>query len=401
MESLECTFCGLKLENPFVLASAPPTAGIDMIDRAFAAGWAGAVTKTIKPDGMEIADASPRFHGIREGKRLVAFENFELVSKKDLAYWGEGIARLRQKWPGKVLIVSIMGDREADSWKRLARWAQDAGAQALELNFSCPHGMPEKGVGAAIGQDPEITRAITAWVKEAVDIPVMVKLTPNVTSVTQIAAAALAGGADALAAINTVESLMGVDLENLAPHPKVGGRSAYGGYSGSGVKPIGLRVISQLSNFTRAPLSGMGGIADWRDALEYISLGANHVQVCTEVMAKGFGIVKHLKEGAREYLARKGYDSLDAIRGVAAAKMTSHQALPRGGPSLASVDAASCIKCGACVVACRDGGYQAISMRPEAARVDPARCDGCGLCVLVCPELAISQADAAPGRAAV
>lgn len=388
---LSCNFCGISLENPFVLASAPPTASIEMIDWAFEAGWAGAVTKTIKPDSLLIEDASPRFHGIKEGNRVIAFENFELVSKRNLAYWKEGIAFLRNKWPRKALIVSIMGEPTKESWQTLALWAQEAGAQALELNFSCPHGMPEVGGGAAIGQNVGMTRTITSWVTSAVDIPVMVKLTPNVGSVTEIAAAALDGGAQALAAINTVESLMGVDLETLTPYPMVAGRSAYGGYSGPGVKPIGLRVISQLSAFTPVPLSGMGGIAGWKDALEYISLGANHVQVCTEVMVSGFGVVRKMLDGVREYMRDYGYSSLDRIRGVASRKMGAHQALAKTGPVFPKVDHNACILCGACVKACRDGAYQALRIKNKVLEVDRQKCDGCGLCTIVCPERALSQ----------
>lgn len=394
--ALSCNFCGLALENPFVLASAPPTASIEMINRAFVLGWAGAVTKTIKPDHMVVEDASPRFHGVRQGNRVIGLENFELVSKKSLEYWKEGIAWLRKKWPEKVLIVSIMGDARAESWQELAGWAESAGAQALELNFSCPHGMPEKGVGAAIGQNPEFTRTITSWVRAAVQIPVMVKLTPNVTSVTRIAQAALEGGADALAAINTVESLMGVDLDTLTPRPMVSGHSTYGGYSGPGVKPIGLRVVSQLSAFTDVPISGMGGVSTWQDAMEYMSLGANHVQVCTEVMVSGYGIIKDLVEGTREWMARMGHASLDDIRGIAARKLTSHEALVKKGPLIPVVNHDACSKCGACVRACRDGAYQAISVRDRKIHIDPVLCDGCGLCTLVCPDQAISQSDLAP-----
>lgn len=389
---LDCSFCGIHLENPFVLASAPPTASIEMINRAFVLGWAGAVTKTLKPDSMHIEDASPRFHGVRQGDRVIGFENFELVSKRSLAYWQEGIAWLRKKWPTKAIIVSIMGDSTAESWQELAIWAEGAGAQALELNFSCPHGMPEKGVGAAIGQNPDITRQICSWVKKAVHIPVIVKLTPNVTSITKVAQAALNGGADALAAINTLESLMGVDLDTLTPCPMVKGQSTYGGYSGPGVKPIGLRVISQLAAYTDIPLSGMGGISRWQDALEYLSLGANHVQLCTEVMVSGFGIIKDLLEGVESWMREKGYESLDDIRGVATKKITTHTALDKQGPVVPVIDHAACTLCGACIKACRDGAYQAIGVKDKQVWIDRDKCDGCGLCTLVCPANAIHQA---------
>jgi dihydropyrimidine dehydrogenase (NAD+) subunit PreA len=387
---LKCNFCGIELENPFLLASAPPSAGIEMIDRAFAAGWGGAVTKTVKPDGMVVADASPRFHALREGGRVIGFENFELVSKKNLEYWAQGISMLRKRWPGKALIVSIMGDSTEESWSRLAAWAEKAGAQGLELNFSCPHGMPEQGVGAAIGQNGPITRTITRWVKQAVKIPVMVKLTPNVTSVTAIAGAAIEGGADALAAINTVESLTGVDLATMTPYPMVEGYSTLGGYSGPAVKPIGLRVISQLARGTSLPLSAMGGISTWSDAMEYISLGADHVQLCTEVMVSGYGIIGGLLAGTRAWMEERGYNGLGDFRGEALKKLTTHTALSKGGPRIPGVDHGACTRCGKCVIACRDGGYQAISFKEKRIFIDPEKCDGCGLCPLVCPERAIS-----------
>ena len=215
------------------------------------------------------------------------------------------------------------------------------------------------------------------------------KLSPNVTDIRLIARAAEEAGADALAAINTVECLMGVDLENLCPLPSVGGFSAYGGSSGPGVKPIGLRVISQLRNSTALPLSAMGGVSTWKDAAEYISLGAHHVQVCTEVMLSGFGVIGPLLKGLEEYLERKGFGSLDEIRGAAAGKMRSHAELPRRPPLVPEIDPERCVVCGACVAACRDGAYQAISLDGPSARVDPLACDGCGLCALICPASAI------------
>jgi len=387
--NLKSEFCGLILENPFLLASAPPTASVDMIDRAFEAGWAGVVTKTIKPDAMEIEDARPRFHALKEGRRVIGFENFELVSKMSLQYWEEGIKKLRTEWPEKIIIVSIMGDSSRESWADLALWAENAGAQAVELNFSCPHGMPEKGVGAAIGQNELYTRTITEWVAKAVSIPVIVKLTPNVTSIVSIAEAATQGGASALAAINTVESLSGVDLKTFTPYPMVQGFSTLGGYSGPAVKPIGLRIISQLARESRLPLSAMGGISTWSDAMEYISLGASHVQICTEVMVSGFGIIKKLIAGTVAYMEEMGFTSLDDFRGAALEKLTTHQSLVKNTPIIPYVDEESCTRCGKCLVACRDGGYQAIRFEEKKIFIEPESCDGCALCTLVCPESAL------------
>lgn len=397
------TRCGaLRFDNPFVLASAPPTASKDMIRKAFSLGWGGAVTKTIKPDSLHIADVSPRFNAIsaRRGE-IYGFENIELVSKRDVAYWRGAIAELKSEFPGKVLIASIMGDPSPSSWRDLAKEVALAGADAIELNFSCPHGMPEMGVGAAIGQSAEISATICSWVHGAVDLPLIVKLTPNVTDVRQIAKAVVAAGADMLAAINTVESLTGVDLDSLEPQPSVSGFSTYGGYSGKAVKPIGLRVVAQLASAVQVPIMGMGGVGSWEDAAEYIALGASVVQVCTEVMLHGFGIIDGLKSGLSSYLERKALISPQALRGLAVAKMKSHEELARAGRKYPSLGLESaCVSCGKCEVACEDGGYGAIRILQGKPSFDYAKCDGCSLCSIVCPTRAIHLgAKAAAGAA--
>ena len=391
MSNLATKYCGLEFENPFLLASAPPTATIDMIARGFNAGWGGAVTKTIKPDTMNIADVSPRFAALRNGKgKIYGFENFELVSKMDLAYWEKGIGQLRTRFPGKVLIASIMGASEKESWSDLARRMEGAGAQALELNFSCPHGMPEMGGGAAIGQNPEIVERITGWVKAVVNIPVIVKLTPNVTRIDVQALAAKKGGADGLAAINTVECLMGVDLDNLNPLPSVNSSSTFGGYSGKAVKPIGLRVVAQTAAAVDLPIMGLGGISDWKDAAEYLAVGAACVQVCTEVMISGYIIIDGMVKGLEHYLRSRGYGNAAEIRGAALRKLSSHEVLSRFERILPDIDPDKCVGCGKCVTACADGGYQALYLRAGTASVEIVKCDGCGLCRYVCPTDAIS-----------
>jgi dihydropyrimidine dehydrogenase (NAD+) subunit PreA len=363
-QTLGVSVNGFELINPFILASAPPTASIEMIRRGFDLGWGGVVTKTIKPDSMEITDVSPRFHAVKDSSgKVIGFENIELVSKRDEDYWERGIVELKRDYPERMVIASLMGDGFAHTWQSLAAKMERAGADALELNFSCPHGMPEKGVGMAIGQDPEISAKICSWVKAATRLPVIVKLTPNVTDISAVAKAVEEAGADALAAINTVQSISGVDLDSMTAYPLVHGKSAYGGYSGAGIKPIGLKAISQLSAATGLPLYGMGGIRTWKDAAEYIALGASAVQVCTEVMVSGFGIVKPMIEGLAEFLEVKGYESPADFRGAAARKMSAHEGLTRAARSVpAMAKGGGCVKCGKCVTACADGGYQAISL---------------------------------------
>lgn len=385
MNMLQTDICGIPLENPFIIASAPPSATIEMIERSFQAGWAGVVTKTVKPDSMIIEDARPRFNVLKDGKNIIGFENFELVSKRDLAYWLEGITYLKKNYPTKVVIVSIMGDSSEESWSQLARAVASAGADAVELNFSCPHGMPEMGVGAAVGQNPEIIQRITSWVKGSVTLPVIVKLTPNVTSIEQAAEAGAQGGADGFAAINTVECLSGIDLETFEPLPSVNGMSTYGGLSGKAVKPIGLRAVAQIARSQNLPIMGVGGISNWRDALEYMAVGASSVQVCTEVMLRGFGIVREMITGAEQFLREKQIDSITQIIGQAVPKLTKHEHLVKNLPLSAVVDADACIGCGKCTIVCDDGGYSAVTLVGKKAHIDTARCDGCSLCTHTCP----------------
>jgi len=383
----------IQLENPFLLASGPPTAEGDFIRKAFGLGWAGAVTKTINPDHLEVSDVSSRFGVLRSGDgEIVGFENIELISKKSVAYWQTEIERTKKEYPRKALIASIMADREKESWQTLASQMERAGVDALELNFSCPHGMPEQGLGSAIGQNAEITAAITRWVKEAVKIPVIPKLSPNVTDIQMIARAAVNAGADMLAAINTVQCLIGVDLDSLNPLPSVDGYSTFGGYSGYAIKPIGLRCVAQIAQSVTVPIMGMGGINTWRDAAEYMAVGAGAVQLCTEVMVKGVGIIRSLLEGFRKYLVQKGLESPEALIGAAAKKLGSHEQLNRRY-SLRATWAApeECTECGRCVSSCGESGYQAISLQDHQITIDTERCDGCSLCGYVCKTGAIKM----------
>ena len=391
-QSLTTTLGPFHLENPFMLSSAPPTASYEQIARAFSAGWAGAVIKTIRPDGMVIEDVSPRFHAIRGSSGdLRGFENIELLSKKTVSYWASQIPRIKSEFPEKLLIASIMGTIDPEEWRALAGQVEEAGVDAIEMNVSCPHGMPEQGVGSAIGQNPDMVRELTCAVRDAADIPVIVKLTPNVTDIIPVAKAAKAGGADMISAINTVQCLGGVDLDSFEPLPSVGGHSTYGGYSGPAVKPVGLRIVSQVASAVDLPVIGIGGVSSWQDAAEYLLAGASAVQVCTAVMWHGFGIVKEMQAGLSTYLAGKEFSSPDRLRGLALAKLQAHQALSRADrvrPILSSPVA--CTSCGCCVIACRDGGYHAIALHDGKPAFDHSRCDGCSLCSHVCPECAIT-----------
>lgn len=386
--SLETTVGPLRFQNPFLLASGPPTASGGQIRHAFKLGWAGAVTKTIAPDTMEISDVSPRFAAWKgEHAGLLGFENIELLSKHDVSYWTAEIAAITREYPDRVLIASIMASPDVAEWQELAGRVQDAGADAIELNVSCPHGMPERGVGAALGQHADLVGEVTRAVRQVAKVPLIVKLTPNVTDIVPVAQAAVDAGADILAAINTVQCLMGIDLETLEPQPSVAGSGTYGGYSGPAVKPIGLRVCSQLAQTFPVPLMGIGGISRWQDAAEYIAVGASAVQVCTAVMWDGAGIIRGMNEGLSGYLARKNFAGVGELRGRALPRIGTHTSLSRIESCFATAGFPDrCTSCGHCVVACRDGGYHAISLDDRRVVIDAELCDGCSLCSHVCPE---------------
>ncbi len=385
MADLSVEFAGLRLINPYMLASAPPTAKGEMIRRAFDAGWAGAVTKTIALEPAH--DVQPRLGRLATGNKTIGLENIELISQRSLQDWIEDVRDIKRRYPDHILFASLMGAVIREEWHPLIQQMQEAGVDGLELNFGCPHGMPEKGMGSAQGQDPAIAADITRWAKEVATVPVMVKLTPNVTDIVQIGKACQDAGADAISAINTVSVLIGIDLDRLEPLPSVGGISAFGGYSGAAIKPIGLRCIAQLAKGTSLPLSGIGGIASWQDAAEYILAGASTVQVCTAVMLRGYQIVRRMKQGLSDYLDEKGFGSVAQMRGDVLPKITAHEELNFAYKVVASIDEALCTKCGLCHTACLDGGWQAIEMesREVYPRVLVDKCDGCSLCTHVCP----------------
>lgn len=383
MADLSLVFAGMRFLNPFMLASAPPTRTAEMIKRAFAAGWGGAVTKTITLEPTR--DVQPRLQAYRYGKRLIGMENVELISRLSVEEWRHEIADIKAAYPDRPLWASIMAPPVKEKWRRLAKTIQESGADALEINVSCPHGMPDRSMGAFIGQDATMTGDVVSWVREAVRMPIVVKLTPNVTDIASIAIAAKKNGADALSAINTVSGIVGVDLETLNPLPDVGGFSAYGGYSGPGVKPIALRCVAQIVKATGLPVSGIGGISEWEDAAEFAAMGAGTIQIGSAAMWKGFELIKDLMRGLNDYLDRKGFVNLEPLRGAALAKIVDFAKMPEDRLVRAQAGE-SCNGCLQCVVACTDGGFQAISgQRGEPVSIDAAKCDGCGLCAMVCP----------------
>ncbi len=391
--NLHTEYLNIALENPFILASAPPTANGDMIRRGFEAGWAGAVVKTLIRDPLH--HPQNRFAVQRCENQITGFENLELLSELRPDEWFRIIANLKTDFPKKVVIGSIMADaRSSKDWLFLARGCQEAGADMLELNFSCPHGYPEKGRGSAIGQNPEYAAAITRWIKECKDIriPIIPKLTAAVADIQYIGQAVAEAGADGISAINTIPSFFGFDLKTLRPKPDICGQSAYGGYSGIGIKPIALRAVSSLCQSPGIPVMAGGGIASGFDAAEFMLLGAPLVQVCTEVMCKGFDVVQTMKEQLKEFMAWHQFSQTKEFIGRGKTAVVPFSSLNTQARYEVHVNADRCTRCGACEIACRDGGYQAISLTEEGVpAIHPETCAGCSLCAHICPSEAIQM----------
>lgn len=390
---LSLRFCGIEMPNPFILSSGPPTGTGEMIKRAFEAGWGGAVTKTLGLNKDLMANVTPRLASLSfpgktdEPKKLYGLENIELITDRRLELWLEEIKDIKGAYPHNLLIVSIMaGGNDREGWQELTRLCQEAGADMLELNFSCPHGMPEKGMGSAIGQNPDITGAVASWVKEVATVPVMAKMTPNITDIRFSARSAVEAGVDAISAINTVAAVMGVDLETLNPIPDVSGRSTHGGYSGPAIKPIALKAVSSIAADIKIPISGIGGIETWSDAAEFILLGSTTVQLCTAVMMRGYSIIEELSEGLLGFMEDHEFERIEEFVGKSVPKLTEHTSLGRDKRFVSTIDRSTCVKCNLCVVSCHDAGYQALKAGEDRIPVvDRESCTGCSLCVQVCP----------------
>ncbi|HMG01932.1 MAG TPA: NAD-dependent dihydropyrimidine dehydrogenase subunit PreA [Edaphobacter sp.] len=427
--TLETMFCGIKCPNPFWLASAPPANCGEQVMRAFDAGWGGAVWKTI---GEPITNVSSRYSSIDwDGRRMMGLNNIELISDRPIEANLAEIAEVKRRYPSHVVIASLMVESRREAWHDIVQRTEDAGADGLELNFGCPHGMSERGMGSAVGQVPEYAERITGWVKEKARTPVIVKLTPNITDIRATARAAKRAGADALSAINTINSITGIDLDTLEPNPNVDGLSSHGGYCGPAVKPIALNMVHQVMSdpLSALPLSGIGGIGTWRDAVEFLLLGSSSVQVCTAVMHYGYRIVEDMADGMLQWMTEKGYSTIDDFRGLSIPKVRDWKDLNLNYKIVARIHEELCIGCQLCYTACWDGAHQCIhldrtspapdttrtpaqvtaessrriSMTPipkldlsaaannsvtpleRIPRVDEHHCVGCNLCSLVCP----------------
>lgn len=390
---LQTELCGVTLENPFLLSSSVVASTYDMCSRAFEAGWAGVCFKTIC--SFDIHEASPRFSAITgDNGSIIGFKNIEQLSDHSVAENMEIFRRLKENYPTKFILASIMGQNDAE-WEELSRLCEENGADAIELNFSCPN-MADGGLGSDIGQVPELVERFTAAARRGTKLPILAKLTPNVATMSPAAEAARRGGADGLAAINTIKSIIGVNPHTYISAPAVHGMSAVGGYSGNAVKPIALRFIAELGQnptLHGMHLSAMGGVETWLDALEFILLGAGSIQVTTAVMQYGYRIIDDLKAGFNYYLAEKGFSCVREATGLALESVSdTTDVLERDTVIFPKFHREKCIGCGRCEISCADGGHQAIRLN-EARKpiLDGKKCVGCHLCVLVCPERAISS----------
>lgn len=392
MANLQTNFIGIQSPNPFWLASAPPTDKEYNVNRAFEAGWGGVVWKTIGEDPHIVNVYGPRYGALLNGdRRVIGFNNIELISDRPLQTNLDEMKRVKRLWPDRALIASIMVPCTEDSWKNILAKVEDTGCDGIELNFGCPHGMSERGMGSAVGQVPEYIEMVARWCKTYTKLPVIVKLTPNITDIRHPARAAKAGGADAVSLINTINSIMGVNLDTMVMSPSVGPTGSHGGYCGPAVKPIAQNMVAEIGRDPETaglPISGIGGITTWRDAAEYIALGAGNVQVCTAAMVYGFKIVQEMISGLSNFLDEKGYASIEDFRGKAIPTVKAWTELNMNHVEKAVINQDACIQCGRCHVVCEDTSHQAISATKDGKRhfeIKEDECVGCNLCVSICP----------------
>lgn len=401
MADLSINLAGIRSPNPFWLASAPPTNTGYQVQRAFEAGWGGAVWKTL---GEPIINTSSRFAAVHfGGQRVAGFNNIELISDRPLEVNLREIAETKKRFPDRAVIASLMVEPKREKWHEIVKKVEAVGVDGLELNFGCPHGMAERGMGAASGQQPDLVELQTMWVKEVATTPVIVKLTPNITDITATARAAVRGGADAISLINTINSLAGVDLDSWNTVPHVGGKGAHGGYCGPAVKPIALNMVAECARHPEVgvPISGIGGISDWRDTAEFLLMGATGVQVCTAAMHHGFRIVEDMIDGLNDYLDEKGLSSVAELVGQTVPRYSDWGNLDLNYKVVARINRDVCINCNKCHIACEDTSHQCIDMLtdPSGAYLEVVEedCVGCNLCSIVCPvDGAIEMVDVTP-----
>ena len=393
-KDLSITFMGVKFENPFCLSSSPVGNCYDMCSKAYEAGWGGVVFKTIGPKHYLIDEVSPRFDALtKEATGFVGFKNMEQIAEHSLEENLSDLRKLKKNYPNKVLIASIMGSNEEDFFE-LAKLVTEAGADMIELNFSCPQ-MTSHAMGSDVGSNPELCEKYCKAVRRATSLPFMAKMTPNITDMCEPAYASILGGANGISAINTIKSIINVDLEHHVGLPIIDGKSSISGYSGKAVKPVALRFIQQMRTDPRlkdVEISGIGGVETWEDAAEFILLGAKNIQVTTAIMQYGYRIIDDLTNGLMHYMQKEGVDSLEELVGLANKNIIPAEELNRDYKVYPSIDYDKCIGCGRCEISCFDGAHQAMEWDSEKRRpsCNLEKCVGCLLCGLVCPVNAIT-----------
>lgn len=396
---LSIRFCGVQCENPFFLSSSVVGSNYEMVAKAFTMGWAGVAFKTV---GTFLPkEVSPRFDALRkEAVPFVGFKNIEQISEHTLEENLSYMKQLKKDYPSKIIVASIMGQSE-EEWTYLAKLMTEAGVDIIECNFSCPH-MTADGLGSDVGQKPELVAAYTKAARKGTNLPILAKMTPNIGHMEIPAIAAMEAGATGIAAINTIKSIMNINLDSFSSGPDVNGKTSVGGYSGKSVKPIALRFIHSMKSCSKlynTPISGMGGIESWQDAVEFMALGCENIQVTTSVMQYGYRIIEDMIEGTKLYLSSHGYQKISDIVGKALPQIVDAEALDRDSICFPKFDRSKCIGCGRCYLSCYDGGHQALTQDQKGKPVmDAKKCVGCHLCVTVCPVQAISQGSRVPKK---
>lgn len=385
---LSVDFCGIKLENPFILAPSPSTDHLDLLIQAFEAGWAGAVLKTVAVDSSIVSRVFPLVMRIEQESAFIGLQNIDLVSEHSVEEVEQNVRALKKRFPNKVVIPSIMASTKED-WQSLAKRFVAAGADIIECSIWCPHGA-EWGLCTMV-QEPVGTEQIARWVKEAAgDVPVVIKLSAQDSDIIATAVAVERSGADGVCAINTIKSITGVNLDTLIPYPNVAGLSTYGGLSGPALKPIALRCTAEIAQNVKLDIAASGGITTWQDGVEFLLLGAGTLQICTAVLRYGIGIIGGLKSGLEGWMEEKGMNSLTEVIGRSLPYLVGHSQLPRGIQFVSNIRAEACNGCNDCYTACQSGGHDAISLVEGLPQVIMSKCIGCGICRAICSVRAIS-----------
>jgi dihydropyrimidine dehydrogenase (NAD+) subunit PreA len=386
-QRLKLKFLGIELENPFILSAAPSTDELPIARRGLESGWAGVILKTTSMTATKVDLAYPMMSSFAADNRLIGMGNIDLISAYHIDEVCNRVEILKKEFPNKMIAASIMSDSQL-GWQTLVKMLKGAGVDLIECSFSCPQGNVGEDPGKMLAQSESATERVATWVKEAAEnTPVLIKITPQVTDIVAIIKAIKRSGCDGVTASNSIPALMGIDIDTLSPIPSLGGKSTYSGLTGPSIKPITLRTIAEIArNVPDIIISGNGGVSDWRDSVELLSVGASNIQICTAVMLHGFEIINDLTSGLDNYLLQKNYASVEELVGKALPNLTDHDHLPRQ-QIRSYVIKENCIGCGRCYTACRDGGHEAISWdnKTRTPSISTEKCVGCGLCILTQP----------------